>query len=449
MPLTYRASTSANHDPMINPAFVGANYEILESLLRERKRQIRNEDLRTELEYFSKEYDKEKEMEPRPTSARETTLILRAGNGNGQPLQSSLTFVHRGHQPSTNTGGNLPTNDDTLLILGLHEEQHIFGFVHGLKTRSLVEFLSTNHPTTYKDPMEKTYTWIKPKGNPSNREGSKTFEQPPRMIRRKLPHNMSKYYHFYKDHGHDTNQCRELRYHIKETVKSGQLYHLVGIKKGKENVLDTQLGGKPLSINHKLKEYKHIKPIKQKKRGLGPDRGEAACKEVDELTKAGILRKFKDQKSHLPKTVDKVFSDQIGQNLEAYVDDMVIKSTSEEDMLKDIQETFDRVLQEVELNYPGLEKLILALVYVARRLQSYFPAHPIRVLTDAPIKQTLTNPEKSRRIAKWAIELEEHDIEFKGRDFAKKQIPNGFLVEIPSKEDERIIASKIETKKEG
>ncbi|GJV94789.1 hypothetical protein Tco_1546366 [Tanacetum coccineum] len=33
----------------------------------ERKRQRRNEDLRTKLEYFSEEYDEEREMEPRPT----------------------------------------------------------------------------------------------------------------------------------------------------------------------------------------------------------------------------------------------------------------------------------------------------------------------------------------------------------------------------------------------
>ncbi|GKB30143.1 reverse transcriptase domain-containing protein, partial [Tanacetum coccineum] len=33
---------------------------------------------------------------------------------------------------------------------------------------------------------------------------------------------------------------------------------------------------------------------------------------------------------------------EIERNLKAYVDDMVIKSTSEEDMLQDIQETFDR-----------------------------------------------------------------------------------------------------------
>nr|GFD20918.1 reverse transcriptase domain-containing protein [Tanacetum cinerariifolium] len=40
--------------------------------------------------------------------------------------------------------------------------------------------------------------------------------------------------------------------------------------------------------------------------------------------------------------VDNVFHDQIGRNLEAYVDDMVIKSTFEEDMLTDIKETFER-----------------------------------------------------------------------------------------------------------
>ncbi|GJU17058.1 reverse transcriptase domain-containing protein [Tanacetum coccineum] len=40
--------------------------------------------------------------------------------------------------------------------------------------------------------------------------------------------------------------------------------------------------------------------------------------------------------------VDKVFSKQIRRNLEAYVDDMVIKSTFEEGMLSDIQENFER-----------------------------------------------------------------------------------------------------------
>ncbi|GJV96603.1 reverse transcriptase domain-containing protein [Tanacetum coccineum] len=50
---------------------------------------------------------------------------------------------------------------------------------------------------------------------------------------------------------------------------------------------------------------------------------------------------FKNTLATYQKLVDKVLNDQIGRNLEAYVDDMVIKSASEEDMLLDIQETFD------------------------------------------------------------------------------------------------------------
>lgn len=41
--------------------------------------------------------------------------------------------------------------------------------------------------------------------------------------------------------------------------------------------------------------------------------------------------------------VDKAFNKQIGRNLEAYVDDIVIKSRTEEDLLSDIKETFDQL----------------------------------------------------------------------------------------------------------
>nr|GEU37505.1 reverse transcriptase domain-containing protein [Tanacetum cinerariifolium] len=47
--------------------------------------------------------------------------------------------------------------------------------------------------------------------------------------------------------------------------------------------------GKPFNKKHKLNEYSHIKPIKQKRRSLCPDRSTAARKEVEELTRAGIL----------------------------------------------------------------------------------------------------------------------------------------------------------------
>ncbi|GKD27994.1 hypothetical protein Tco_1234208, partial [Tanacetum coccineum] len=306
--------------------------------------------------------------------------------------------------------------DDNLQILGLYKDQRISSFVHGLRTRSLVEHLSTDIPSTYKGLMEKTYTWIKAREVATN--GAPNY-------------------------GHDTNDLRQLRSQIEEAVKSRQRSHLVkGIKKerakafknqrlkgkkdkgttpteapilmirkaesytrdntyedfisegreitfpsvtrgsnysapviikekifGRESsgeipleimIGDTPLArretlnffivrsdspynmllgriamqkmgivvstlneaikfqtakgirtvfssyesdkikegmkkGKPFKIEHKLNEYSHIKPIKQKRRGLGPDRNIAACKEVEELMKAEILRKVKHQ----------------------------------------------------------------------------------------------------------------------------------------------------------
>ncbi|GKC59971.1 hypothetical protein Tco_1087569 [Tanacetum coccineum] len=115
---------------MISPAFMEANYEILESLLRERQRQIRNEDLCTELEYFRFKEAPNREggriernvkgggpskLGERENESRGINLpLLLAGHlgrsENGHALQSSLTSVYGDHQPSTNIGGNLPPN---------------------------------------------------------------------------------------------------------------------------------------------------------------------------------------------------------------------------------------------------------------------------------------------------------------------------------------------------
>ncbi|GJT38959.1 reverse transcriptase domain-containing protein [Tanacetum coccineum] len=79
-PLAYRASTSTNPSPMISPTFVEANYETLESLLRDRQRKMRNNDLQTELEYFTQDYDEEREMESRPEPVIAITPPLRAAS---------------------------------------------------------------------------------------------------------------------------------------------------------------------------------------------------------------------------------------------------------------------------------------------------------------------------------------------------------------------------------
>ncbi|GJR72985.1 reverse transcriptase domain-containing protein [Tanacetum coccineum] len=189
--------------------------------------------------------------------------------------------------------------DDTIQILGLHEDQRISGFVHSLRTRNLVEHLYTDLPSTYKSLMEKTYTWIEARevasnGAPNdqrdnfersrksfwdNDRGQKSkdrfssyrgpnhillsilskspgdilatekvarsFEQPPFMLGSRRSRDMSKYCYFHKDYGHDTNDFRQLRRQIEEAVKSGQLSHLVkGIKKERAKTSDSQQGEK-------------------------------------------------------------------------------------------------------------------------------------------------------------------------------------------------------------
>nr|XP_043637982.1 uncharacterized protein LOC122608983 [Erigeron canadensis] len=93
-----------------------------------------------------------------------------------------------------------------------------------------------------------------------------------------------------------------------------------------------------------------------------------------------------------------------------------------------------RVLQGPETRYSEIEKLALALIHAARRLRRYFQAHTIQVLTNKPIKQVLARPEASGRLAKWAIELGEHEIEFRPRSSIKGQVLADFIAETPVKD---------------
>ncbi|GKD95786.1 reverse transcriptase domain-containing protein [Tanacetum coccineum] len=52
-----------------------------------------------------------------------------------------------------------------------------------------------------------------------------------------------------------------------------------------------------------------------------------------------------------------------------------------------------KALQQTELNYSLMEKMILALVCVAKRMRRYFQAHPITVIMDQPIKQVISKPD--------------------------------------------------------
>ncbi|GKC33300.1 hypothetical protein Tco_1040594 [Tanacetum coccineum] len=138
--LANHVSTSANPNPVISSAFVEANYEVLESILKDSKRQVRNEDIRTKLDYYSEEQRRRvvefeeapnrdgsrAESDRRPSERRVEDCRSHGGNlppilaahlgrsDNGQSLQSTLTSGYGGNQPYINLGGNLPPNSTYL-----------------------------------------------------------------------------------------------------------------------------------------------------------------------------------------------------------------------------------------------------------------------------------------------------------------------------------------------
>ncbi|GJR98356.1 reverse transcriptase domain-containing protein [Tanacetum coccineum] len=357
-------------------------------------------------------------------------------------------------------------------------------------------------------------------------------------------------------------------------------------------------------IEHALNVNPSLDPVCQKRRTFSMEKSGVVTKEVAEWVKAGIVRPvkyptyisnpvlvkkrdgtwrmcidFKNLNSACPKDyyplpnidyqgtycytkmpfglknagatyqrlVDSTFQSQIGRNLEAYVDDMVIKSKDEKILLADIAETFDnlkkinmklnpkkcsfgveegkflgymvtsegiranprktkalmdlqssrtlkemqslsgklaalnrflaksaessrketlyaylavsteavsavlltdrkgrqcpvqyvsRTLNEAERNYAPIEKLALSLIHMTRRLRRYFEAHPVKVITDQPIKKILSNTETSGKLAKYVVELGSYNITFIPRNAVKGQVLSDFLLEFPKGEKE-------------
>ena len=96
-----------------------------------------------------------------------------------------------------------------------------------------------------------------------------------------------------------------------------------------------------------------------------------------------------------------------------------------------------QALRGAEERYPRMEKLILALVTVARKLRPYFQAHTIEIPTEYPMKQVLHKPETSGRLMKWAIELSEFDIRYIPKTAIKGQVLADFIMEFTSAEPAR------------
>ncbi|XP_077232629.1 uncharacterized protein LOC143869981 [Tasmannia lanceolata] len=167
--------------------------------------------------------------------------------------------------------------------------------------------------------------------------------------------------------------------------------------------------------------------------------------------------------------VNRLFREQIGRNMEVYVDDMLVKSRAACNHVADLKEAFQvlrqhnmklnptkctfgvgavaavlvreeshqqrpiyyvsKVLHYAETRYQRVEKLVYALVMAARKLRLYFQAHTIKVLTGQPLRQILHRPDTSGRLVKWAVELSEFDIKYLPRPAIKAQVLADFITE--------------------
>ncbi|GKC53812.1 reverse transcriptase domain-containing protein [Tanacetum coccineum] len=151
-------------------------------------------------------------------------------------------------------------------------------------------------------------------------------------------------------------------------------------------------------VEHCLNIREGCPSVKQKRRSQAADRNQAIQEEVEKLVDVGIMKEvhyhswlsnlvmvkkhdgswwmcvyFKDLNKACPKDgyllpeigwkmpfdlrnsgatyqrlVDKAFHKQIGRNLEVYVDDLVIKSRTEDEIIRDIEETF-KTLREINM----------------------------------------------------------------------------------------------------
>nr|GEX87922.1 reverse transcriptase domain-containing protein [Tanacetum cinerariifolium]GEX91492.1 reverse transcriptase domain-containing protein [Tanacetum cinerariifolium] len=89
-----------------------------------------------------------------------------------------------------------------------------------------------------------------------------------------------------------------------------------------------------------------------------------------------------------------------------------------------------------------MEKLVLSLVFVAKRLRRYFQAYPITVITDQLIKQVMSRPDMAGRLQKWSIMLGEHNITYRPRTSVTGQILTDFLIEMSGEDLQAVPAAE-------
>ena len=110
----------------------------------------------------------------------------------------------------------------------------------------------------------------------------------------------------------------------------------------------------------------------------------------------------------------------------------------EEEKVQKLVDYASGALRRAEERYPLMEKLSFALVTATRKLKPYFQAHTVIVLTDRPLRRAMSNPDTAGRLALWAIELSEFDIQYRMQTTIKGQVVADFIAEFTHDEDKGV-----------
>ena len=74
-----------------------------------------------------------------------------------------------------------------------------------------------------------------------------------------------------------------------------------------------------------------------------------------------------------------------------------------------------------QTKYQRLEKLVLALFIISRKLKHYFQTFSIMVLIEHPLRSIMENSEATGRISKWASKLRSYGLKYEPRTTIKSK----------------------------
>jgi hypothetical protein len=89
----------------------------------------------------------------------------------------------------------------------------------------------------------------------------------------------------------------------------------------------------------------------------------------------------------------------------------------------------NKVLHDSKTRYLKVHKLLYAFLIASRKLRHYFQTHKISVVTSFPLRTMLHNPNATDNIAKWAVELDEFELDFIARHAIKSQVLADFMAD--------------------